>query len=208
MSLYKILGVKKGASRDEIRAAYRNKAKESHPDKGGDDKKFMEFAKAYKILVNSDSRDRYDETGAVEDVNVINRKANAMVSSIFENIIDEVGEEGALKIDIVRKIGNVLTKTLAGIVAEITAGVSRKKAVEEIAKRIKHKDKNNLLSVSIRNRLDNQVNHLNILKERKEITKTAKDIFKGYVFKFDTVPEGTHRAWATFNTFTTSSVTL
>lgn len=208
MSLYEILGVNKGASRDEIRDAYRCKAKETHPDRGGDDKKFAVFAKAYEVLIDSNKRGRYDETGVVEDVNVINKKANAMVCSIFENILDEVGEEGALKIEIVKKIGTVLTKTLAGIVAEITAGVSRKKALEEIAKRIKHKDKNNLLSVSIRNRIDNQGNHLNILKERKEITKTAKDLFKGYVFKFDTVPEGTHRVWATFNTFTTSSVTL
>jgi curved DNA-binding protein CbpA len=68
--LYSILGVKKSASQSEIRKAYRNKAKETHPDKhiSSDDKmkatiEFREVVEAYEILSDEASRKEYDRSG-------------------------------------------------------------------------------------------------------------------------------------------------
>ena len=47
---YDILGVKKDASADEIKKAFRKKAVELHPDKGGDEKAFKEVNEAYEVL--------------------------------------------------------------------------------------------------------------------------------------------------------------
>jgi molecular chaperone DnaJ len=47
---YKILGVERDASKDEIKKAYRKLAQEHHPDKGGDEEKFKEITNAYEIL--------------------------------------------------------------------------------------------------------------------------------------------------------------
>ena len=47
---YDILGVKKDASADEIKKAFRRKAVELHPDKGGDEKAFKEVNEAYEVL--------------------------------------------------------------------------------------------------------------------------------------------------------------
>ena len=55
MDSYEILGVKKGSSKDEIRKAFRNKAKLYHPDinKSKDaDKKFLEIKEAYERLMS------------------------------------------------------------------------------------------------------------------------------------------------------------
>lgn len=60
---YEILGVKKDASQDEIKKAYRKLALEHHPDKGGDEEKFKEAAEAYETLSDENRRRDYDRFG-------------------------------------------------------------------------------------------------------------------------------------------------
>lgn len=60
---YEVLGVKKDASADEIKKAFRRAAIEHHPDKGGDEAKFKEINEAYEVLKDSAKRQRYDQFG-------------------------------------------------------------------------------------------------------------------------------------------------
>lgn len=63
--LYKTLGIKRDASREEIRRAYRKLARENHPDANPNDPKaearFKEIQHAYEILANPEKRREYDE---------------------------------------------------------------------------------------------------------------------------------------------------
>lgn len=61
---YDILGVSKNASADEIKNAFRKKAHEHHPDKGGNAEKFKELNEAYQVLGNPEKRQRYDQFGS------------------------------------------------------------------------------------------------------------------------------------------------
>lgn len=61
---YNILGVSKSATADEIKTAFRKKAHEHHPDKGGDAEKFKEINEAYQVLGNTEKRQRYDQFGS------------------------------------------------------------------------------------------------------------------------------------------------
>ena len=62
---YQILGVKREASIEEIKKAFRKLAHEHHPDKhGGSDGKFKEINEAYQVLSNAAKRQRYDQFGA------------------------------------------------------------------------------------------------------------------------------------------------
>ena len=63
--LYEVLGVNKGASKDEIKSAYRKLAKKYHPDnkETGDEAKFKEVQEAYDILFDDQKRSAYDQFG-------------------------------------------------------------------------------------------------------------------------------------------------
>lgn len=61
---YKILGVNKNASADEIKKAFRKLAHQYHPDKGGDEKKFKEASEAYQVLSDEKKRQQYDTYGS------------------------------------------------------------------------------------------------------------------------------------------------
>ncbi len=62
-SHYEELGVSKSASPDEIKRAYRKKAVETHPDKGGDAEDFAKVAEAYEVLGDPERKLLYDATG-------------------------------------------------------------------------------------------------------------------------------------------------
>jgi len=64
---YKVLGIAKGASDDEVKRAFRKLAHQFHPDKqGGDAGKFKEVNEAYQVLSDKKKRESYDRFGTAE----------------------------------------------------------------------------------------------------------------------------------------------
>ena len=100
MDYYEILGIKKDASPDEIKKAYRKLALKFHPDKNPNNKeaeeKFKQISEAYQTLSDGGLKNKYDRFGEVPD--------NFMTpEEIFSQIFS--------KMDPV--IGNFLTQTLS-----------------------------------------------------------------------------------------------
>jgi molecular chaperone DnaJ len=62
---YKILGVDKSATQDEIKKAFKKLAMQHHPDRpGGDEKKFKEINEAFQVVGDAEKRAKYDQFGA------------------------------------------------------------------------------------------------------------------------------------------------
>ena len=64
---YKILGISKSASSDQIKKGYRKLARKYHPDvnkENDSEKKFKEIGEAYEVLKDPEKRKAYDQYGA------------------------------------------------------------------------------------------------------------------------------------------------
>ena len=56
---FQILDVKITSTKEEIRKAYKNKAKKAHPDKGGSNEEFLKLREAYDCLIDKKKRKEY-----------------------------------------------------------------------------------------------------------------------------------------------------
>jgi len=93
---YEVLGVPKGASNDEIKAAFRKLARQYHPDVNKDEsaeEKFKEINEAYGVLSDADKRARYDRFGhaGLGDMGGMPDFATMDFGDIFEEILGGFG---------------------------------------------------------------------------------------------------------------------
>lgn len=95
---YEILGVSETATQEEIKKAYRKKAVEHHPDKGGSEETFKKIASAYDTLGDETKRKSYDQkrknpfsndnTGFNPFEEFINRTFNQRKRSVPDKVIE------------------------------------------------------------------------------------------------------------------------
>jgi len=89
MNPYKILGVSRETCTDEeVKKAYRNKAKLLHPDQGGDPQEFQELKAAYELIKSKTKRDSFEsgetDTIRVEALNLIGALFNELLYKSFD----------------------------------------------------------------------------------------------------------------------------
>lgn len=139
--LYEILGVDRSASGEKIKGAYRNKAKEYHPDVAGhepdNEYKFKELTFAYEILSDPDKRRDYDDFG----LRGIGRDAGIDLGGFtsLSDLIDMFFGDafrGPLFRGVGRRTrarGRDIQTTIIISLAEVARGINRQIEVERLA---------------------------------------------------------------------------
>lgn len=97
---YKILGVSRAASADEIKKAFRKQAMKYHPDKNKGDKqaeeRFKEINEAYAVLSDPEKRKQYDTFGS-SDFNKRYTQEDIFRNFDFGNVFRDIGMGGRFK---------------------------------------------------------------------------------------------------------------
>lgn len=122
--LYDVLGVASTSTSEQLHRAYRSLSKRWHPDAPtGDAAKFIEVARAYRILSNPEMREHYDTHGSIDErlfgeAEDIFRQA--LVEGFAEVVrgagdrIDEIDIIGTLRQSVQRNIDQVEQQLVAG----------------------------------------------------------------------------------------------
>ena len=183
--LYKILGVPKEASPEEIKKAYKQMAKKHHPDRGGNSNHFHLVNVAGQILRDHAKRKEYDETGNC--INEPEESKEILAEKTFVRFFFQVFSQTDLDQLKYKNLINVAIKQIQQEIAKSKEHLSvlntNIKEQKKLLKRIKTK-KSKLNKGLVFKAIQNNINEQNIDIEigKKEIATLllAKKIGEEY----------------------------
>lgn len=139
--LYRILGITESATDEEIKKAFRESAKQHHPDIGGDEEEFKKAVMAYNILIDPSKRETYDNTGKLGEAEIdkferAQQTVKGMVKNYLNrddtdkiNLIDSMKQTSILEIEDNEKKINIHQKRLEKL-RKVRSKVIPKKELE------------------------------------------------------------------------------
>jgi curved DNA-binding protein CbpA len=180
-NLYNTLGVDKNASYEEIKKAYRDKAKKHHTDKGGDDDEMKELNCAYGVLKIPSKREFYDRTGETEDT-PFDKKFQSFIQEVFISHIiprcSDIEHE-----DLINEFKNYISNFIEHS-EEIKKSVNLEiTKLEKVIERTKSK-KANIIKVVLEGNVQMQKHKLAETESNIAFGKEAYDHLKDYNYEF------------------------
>lgn len=91
MDFYERLGVKKNATKQQIKKAFYKLSKEHHPDKGGNEEEFKAYQEAYEVLSDDERRKAYDEGGDYKSIQTLQSKVRNSLFGYIDGAINSFG---------------------------------------------------------------------------------------------------------------------
>ena len=151
-NLYEVIGVDKTATQDEIKKAFREKAKKAHTDKeGGDHEEMIELNKAYAVLKIASKRAHYDQTGESEDTPFDKKFAGFIQQLFIDAIIKQ--KRDVTSIDLIAIFREYITDLITQHTAAKAGMMELIKRFEEVQTRLKSK-KNNVIAITLQQNID------------------------------------------------------
>ena len=153
--LYEILGVPRDATLAAIKTAFRRKAKDKHPDLGGDPEHFHLLKLAYDVLSDPEQRRHYDETGETP----ADKATNAAEEARFRTLVGEVmvaliAQAGAPEFtDILEKARESVVTQIEAVDHQLATFSTLAKRISEVLRRLHSPDQDNFLNELLQERL-------------------------------------------------------
>jgi len=180
-NLYESLGVDKGASADEIKKAYRKKASEHHPDKGGDNEKMTEITRAYGVLGNEKGRARYDSTGKEEE-EPFDKRFQEFIQMFLLKLIETNNVDST---DLIGELKKIARQNIRGTEVAKKDCLARKKRFEKVLMRLEAKGENRIAGI-IQMNVDNCKTEDGNYEDHLEFMGNVLECLDGYEYNYDT----------------------
>jgi curved DNA-binding protein CbpA len=197
MNPYSILGVTTGATDDEIKQAFRQKARAHHPDKGGSDADMADINKAYAILSDTERRARFDANGDQEDAPSLDDRATGILATVLADALEYSGDLVTL----------VHTRLQGAIEGAKTEQRQLQRSIDKMAKtrkRVRTKTGTNLVHLLIDQRTDAAQKRIIFLAKAIEEYTCASAMLKDYESTpEDSVEDAFTKAFLKFQTEST-----
>lgn len=185
---YDILGVDKNASQEDIKKAFKDKAKNTHPDRGGNEEEFKKIAEANMILSDPERRKYYDQTGSTKnhrpsfEQRLVDHLDKAIVAAIENCEISMIK-----KFNIVTEIINSNKQQISKFNKEINNITRKKQTLEEFVRRLSKKDKgsSDLLKASISNRMQMMDLTIDNIRQEIDFLENVEKFLKEYEYRVD-----------------------
>lgn len=182
MNLYDILGLTIKATPADIKRAHRAKARQSHPDAGGNREDFEKVQRAYTVLIDPIKRLSYDQTGSVDDKPTNDTQIIlTTIQTIIESHIESAGGTAEYK-DLLALTRANFTQGIKVMSEQIAATKDQIKYYERIKKRVKSKSKVNRLADMLQYKIDTMQHAIAGIEAQKLVAEKALTLLADYSF--------------------------
>lgn len=187
---YEVLGVPKDADAAAVKSAYRRKAQDAHPDKGGEAEDFQRLNRANEILSDPEKRAKYDATGIVDDAaNNTEQAALNLINAMLAQVLQ--GDGDPLTCDVVAEMK-------AAIDGELRDAESKKRPLVRAQERIE-KMRGRFIAAEGPGRFDQMLEwhgkqiaaQLSRFETLIAERKRAMEIVSDHTYRFDQSPQVT-----------------
>lgn len=188
---YEELNLPKTATTAEVKAAYRRRAKKAHPDAGGSSEKFNRLSRAMLILSDPVRRQKYDQTGDIDEATPDNAVAVALsiiVGFVAQAISQHVSANAPdpCGVDLVDLARRHFKKQRLEFENQKVPIAKMAKKMEQVEKRFKkRKNANPLLLAALQNQRLGTQEPLRALDQKIQQLDDALLLLDGYDFEPD-----------------------
>lgn len=199
---YEVLGVNEDATEDEIKKAYKTKAKKCHPDIAKDDgEEFKELSWAYELLKDGEMRAHYDQFGMDPNSKESMRLVEIMnaLCIVFDEISKSVSADELEKFDLIGVMKNGIRLKIEAIEGLINMLSEQKEKIEKFQKiieeRLKRKNKDkarqspNFFLETLKRRISQEKAKIQGQEHLLDVAKGMMEVVDEFDFTFDERPK-------------------
>lgn len=198
---YDELGVAKDVSPEELRKAFRRKARKHHPDRGGSDALMAKINRAYEVLSSPQRRLTYDQTGQDQFASHLETCARDTVINKFTEWLGNDNAQG----DMLFAVQMSLSQDIAKQQQQISQGTWQIEKLRKRMKRLKFKGKGpNLICQALDHKLASVDQQIEICRQNIATLTRAGEMVKEFEFEPDESYSSMVRGFENYITKTTT----